>query len=135
MITRRSIIAGIAAALVAPAVVRASSLMPVRSIARLITPPSQLIQPEWKWLYPHGQLVARADFPELFNAIGNTYGGGRDTFRLPDLRGRPDFKPWPFGVLIALRNLDGVPAGTLVTVFPSKKGIIEVPDDASDLVG
>ncbi len=42
------------------------------------------------YLLCDGSLVARADFPRLFAAIGTLYGPGNgvDTFRLPDARGR-----------------------------------------------
>lgn len=41
------------------------------------------------WMFCEGQTVAIADFPELFNVIGTTYGGdGVNTYNLPDLRGR-----------------------------------------------
>lgn len=41
------------------------------------------------WLYCAGQLLPAADFPELYKAIGNKYGGDADTketFALPDLQ-------------------------------------------------
>ncbi|MDE1205560.1 phage tail protein [Tenacibaculum larymnensis] len=41
------------------------------------------------WAKCDGQLLNITDFQELFNLIGNTYGGdGISTFALPDLRGR-----------------------------------------------
>lgn len=42
------------------------------------------------WLWCGGDEVGRADYPELFEAIGETYGQGDGslTFNLPDLRGR-----------------------------------------------
>jgi microcystin-dependent protein len=41
------------------------------------------------WAFCHGQLMPIAQNQELFEIIGNTYGGdGRNTFGLPDLRGR-----------------------------------------------
>lgn len=42
------------------------------------------------WLLCNGQEVARADYPELFAAIGILYGtpSGSTTFKLPDLRNR-----------------------------------------------
>lgn len=42
------------------------------------------------WLICAGQEVLKADFPELYAAIGDSFGAGSDPsfFRLPDLRGR-----------------------------------------------
>lgn len=41
------------------------------------------------WMFCQGQVLAIADYDELFQVIGNTYGGdGQTTFALPDLRGR-----------------------------------------------
>lgn len=40
------------------------------------------------WLPLEGQAVSRADYPELYRVIGETYGEGGGTFDLPDLRGR-----------------------------------------------
>jgi microcystin-dependent protein len=42
------------------------------------------------WLFCQGQLVSRTSFPNLFAAIGTTYGAGdgSTTFGLPDLGGR-----------------------------------------------
>lgn len=38
------------------------------------------------WLYCEGQTLPAADFPELYEAIGNKYGGDAANFALPDLR-------------------------------------------------
>jgi microcystin-dependent protein len=42
------------------------------------------------WLIADGSVVSRTTYPELFAAIGTTYGAGdgSTTFNLPDLRGR-----------------------------------------------
>jgi microcystin-dependent protein len=41
------------------------------------------------WAFCDGRLLTPADFPGLFAVIGTIYGGdGRNTFALPDLRGR-----------------------------------------------
>lgn len=42
------------------------------------------------WLLCDGSAVGRADYPDLFSAIGTSYGSGNGatTFNLPDLRGR-----------------------------------------------
>src|ERR1700687_960336 len=41
------------------------------------------------WMFCEGQLLPISEYETLFNLIGTTYGGdGRQTFALPDLRGR-----------------------------------------------
>ncbi len=41
------------------------------------------------WAFCHGQLLLTRENPALFGLLGITYGGdGRQTFGLPDLRGR-----------------------------------------------
>jgi microcystin-dependent protein len=40
------------------------------------------------WLFAYGQSVASATYPDLYAAIGTTYGGNATNFNLPDLRGR-----------------------------------------------
>lgn len=41
------------------------------------------------WMFCHGQLLPISENETLFQLIGTTYGGdGRETFQLPDLRGR-----------------------------------------------
>lgn len=42
------------------------------------------------WLLCQGQAVSRADYADLFDLLGTTYGAGNGstTFNLPDLRGR-----------------------------------------------
>lgn len=39
------------------------------------------------YLFCRGQSVAKVTYPELFSAIGYTYGGSGDVFNLPDFRG------------------------------------------------
>lgn len=45
------------------------------------------------WLFCDGSAVSRIQYPELFSALGTTYGSGdgSTTFNLPDLRGRMPF--------------------------------------------
>lgn len=45
--------------------------------------------PPTGWLECNGATVSRSTYPDLFNAIGTTYGAGNGstTFKLPDLRG------------------------------------------------
>jgi len=64
------------------------------------------------WLACDGQIMAIRTNPSLFNLLGTMYGGdGRDTFALPDLRGRV-----PIGVgLNSVNNItyvQGEQAGT-----------------------
>lgn len=82
--TRRSFIANIAAALAAPAIVRAESLMP------LWVPKPALIIPEVipGFLPADGRLLNVASYRMLFEALGHAYGGDGDQFRVPDLRAR-----------------------------------------------
>ena len=40
------------------------------------------------WLFAYGQSVASATYPDLYAAIGTTYGGNATNFNLPDMRGR-----------------------------------------------
>lgn len=40
------------------------------------------------WLLCNGASLAKAAYPDLFNAIGYTWGGYRDTFYLPNYNGR-----------------------------------------------
>lgn len=43
----------------------------------------------WGWRFCDGRLLAIADYPDLFQLLGTTYGGdGQVEFGLPDLRGR-----------------------------------------------
>lgn len=60
------------------------------------------------WLLCYGQAVKRSDYPNLFAAIGVTYGAGdgSTTFNLPDLRGR---------VPAGKDNMGGTPANRLTT--------------------
>lgn len=60
------------------------------------------------WLLCYGKAVNRADYPNLFAAIGTTFGAcdGSTTFNLPDLRGR---------VPAGKDNMGGTPANRLTT--------------------
>jgi microcystin-dependent protein len=83
--------------------------------------------------FADGQLLAIADYVELFNVIGTTYGGdGASTFALPDLRGRV-----PIGVGsgpgLTNRTL-GSPSGAeavglTVANLPSHAHAVSVPGD------
>ena len=65
MISRRSFFAGAAAVLATPAIVRAEVLMPIRSTVR--------IRPE-VWIPCNGQWLKKSEHPELYNAIGDSWG-------------------------------------------------------------
>ena len=45
--------------------------------------------PKGRWLFCDGREISRADYPELFEDIGTTYGAGHrtTTFNIPDRRG------------------------------------------------
>jgi len=52
-----------------------------------LTPASTLAQIAPRgWAFCDGKLLPIAQYRLLFSIIGNTYGGGGDTFALPDLR-------------------------------------------------
>ena len=40
------------------------------------------------WLYCNGAILDKAEYRDLYAAVGTNYGGARTTFNLPDLRGR-----------------------------------------------
>lgn len=65
-----------------------SDLLPVATVIEF----AGIAEPgDGKWLFPDGRALERADYPELFAAIGTTYATGGETltqFRLPDRRGR-----------------------------------------------
>jgi hypothetical protein len=87
--TRRSLLAGLGALLAAPAIVRATSLMPVK----VLTPtkpdlsgvggsiPPQL--PDW--IPCDGRSLLAKNYEELFAKIGTYYGGDGERFNVPDL--------------------------------------------------
>jgi microcystin-dependent protein len=43
------------------------------------------------WLLCYGQQVSTSTYPNLYAAIGTTYGSGSGSFGIPDLRGRAPF--------------------------------------------
>ena len=58
-----------------------------------LIPPGQIsffatIQPPLGWLECNGALIERNDYPDLYNAIGNTWGGVDLCFNLPDFRNK-----------------------------------------------
>ena len=88
--TRRTFLSAAASLLAAPAIIRASSLMPVKPWAAPALPDT--------WLPCDGRYLPRADYPELFAAIATAYGvgDGATTFALPDLRPSLDAPVVPY---------------------------------------
>lgn len=60
------------------------------------------------WLLCYGQSILKATYPDLFEAIGYTYGGSGDNFNVPDLRGR---------IPVGLDNMGGSNANVLTNAF------------------
>jgi hypothetical protein len=113
--TRRGFILGVGAVFAAPAIVRASSLMPVKVLR------PEPIEP---WIPCDGRLLSRTRYADLFRAIGTTFGAGDTltTFNIPDLRGRVCGEgPWPpmweFEKRICTRNGLATPAGQIFDFF------------------
>lgn len=66
------------------------------------------------WLMAHGQSLARADYPQLFAAIGTAFGSASGTtFNAPDMRGR---------VAVGRDNMGGVPANRVTTAVSGLDG-------------
>jgi hypothetical protein len=74
---------GLGAALAAPAIVRAESLMKLYVPRLIVAPPVD-------WLPCDGRALDRAVYHELFANVGTAYGSGdgSTTFNIPDLRSR-----------------------------------------------
>ncbi len=56
------------------------------------------------WLLCYGQSISKTTYPDLWDAIGYTYGGSGDNFNVPDMRGR---------ILAGLDNLGASSANRL----------------------
>lgn len=79
------------------------------------------------WLQCNGSFVSKTTYPGLFNAIGYTYGGSGDSFRLPDLRGE-FIRGWDNG--------RGVDAGrTFGSSQQESVGQVNIPGVASSYAG
>lgn len=103
---RRSFVRALIAA---PAIVRIGALM---ALPRAPWPP--LIR-MGDLLVCNGALVRVQDYPELFDVIGQTYGGIPDVcFRLPDLNPSP----------VADMALGWTPTGYAINANPSSRGPI-----------
>ncbi|HYW16010.1 MAG TPA: phage tail protein [Allosphingosinicella sp.] len=51
------------------------------------SPPMTYPLESWGWTVCDGRSLDRNDYPELFAALGNLYGGSDPQFKLPDYRG------------------------------------------------
>jgi hypothetical protein len=113
---RRSFLASMLAACAAPAIVRADSLMRIVPreilVVRPVIPTGMIFEYLGDsipvgYVACDGRVLAQTDYPELYGVIGTAYGDGgymarlidslytakafdaiRDTFAVPDLRGR-----------------------------------------------
>jgi len=90
--------------------------------ASVILPPGVLmpfagVAPPAGWLVADGSAVSRADYPQLFAAIGITYGAGNGstTFNLPDMRGRAPIGAG-VGPGLTARSLGQTPGAETVTL-------------------
>ena len=68
------------------------------------------------WLLCFGQTLNISEYPNLFGAIGNTYGGdGINTFVVPDYRGR---------VLVGKDDMGGSTAGRMSSAGSGIDGVV-----------
>lgn len=67
------------------------------------------------WLLCYGQSLVAADYPDLFDAIGYTYGGSGANFNVPDLRGRSP---------IGLDNMGGSSANVLTNAYTPNRNTL-----------
>jgi hypothetical protein len=94
--SRRSFLLGLGAALAAPAIVRASSLMPIS--AKLITPEKEFvgkIKPNVGpipdgWIECNGRWLCKRAHHDLYRVIGGKYGENGTTFNVPDMRNQAE---------------------------------------------
>lgn len=71
------------------------------------------------WLYCDGQVLPAADFPDLYEAIGNKYGGDattKETFALPDLQAQ-EKELNGIRYQIAVTNIDNKPQFIIGSIF------------------
>jgi len=82
------------------------------------------------FLFAYGQAVSRADYPELFTAIGVAYGpgNGSTTFNLPDLRGRITAGKDDMGGAAAARLTSPVAGATLGAVGGEQAVQLQIAD-------
>jgi len=78
------------------------------------------VSPDPKWLVCDGSSVLRADYPDLFNVIGTTYGAVDSThFNIPDMAGRS-----PAGVGTGA----GLPTVTLGQYFGEAEHTLDIAE-------
>ena len=66
----------------------AREAMPSSFPTGAVVPYAGMVMTDPEWLICSGQSLLRADYPELYTTIGNTYGSASSkTFNLPDMRG------------------------------------------------
>lgn len=80
------------------------------------------------WLLAYGQSLLRTDYPDLFTAIGTTYGSADGThFNVPDLRGR---------VPVGLDNMGGSDANVLTNTYNPNRNTLggAIGEEAHQLI-
>ena len=79
------------------------------------------------WLLCYGQSLATASYPDLFAAIGYTYGGSGANFNVPDLRGR---------IPVGLDNMGGSNANVLTNAFNPNRNTLggDIGEESHQLV-
>ena len=111
IISRRNLLIS-ASATAAFAVAKANA--PIPALESLVES-----RPAWLpegFMLPNGQTLSRLMYPDLYAVIGNMYGGGPTTFKLPDL-GIIHYRPGqPIGLISTGAKADfaTTPAGTMV---------------------
>lgn len=60
------------------------------------------------WVLAYGQSLSKTTYPDLFAAIGYTFGGSGDNFNVPDMRGR---------TAAGLDNMGGTNANVLTNAY------------------
>ncbi len=122
MTSRRSFLFGLGAALAAPSIVRADSLM------RILAPKPEIIipylEPVLDWVPCDGRVLHRALYSELFDVIGTVFGSGdqEGMFKMPDFevpqhlqaRRFPTDAPVPIAQSIRAKPSDRFPIGSVV---------------------
>jgi microcystin-dependent protein len=83
-------------------------------------------RPGGGWFWCSGDSLPVSAFPQLYNLLGNRYGGDGNTFRLPDLRDR---FPRAVGPTWALASTGGTSGG--VTATGNVNG--QIPINANNL--
>lgn len=89
-------------------------------------------EPGEGWKICNGQALSKADFPRLYDLIGDTFGSSADSFNLPDLRER-----FPMGAgTTPLRQLGGAASVSLtVDQLPAHSHGVADPGHGHTFVG